>query len=134
MKVAIYGAGSMGTVLGAFLAWGGEKIDLVIESVGRATFNQSLKILKKGGRMVVFGATTDDIVDLNLRDFFYGQFKLFGSTMGSREELRQMLSFIEEHHIKPVVDRSYLLDETEKGFEYLRNSEQFGKIAIEISP
>ena len=61
-----------------------ESVDLVIESVGRATFNRSLEILKKGGRIVVFGATTDDTVDLDLRNFFYNQFQLFGSTMGSR--------------------------------------------------
>ena len=60
----------------------GETIDLVIESVGRATFNRSLEVLKKGGRIVVFGATTEDTVDLNLRNFFYNQHQLIGSTMG----------------------------------------------------
>src|SRR5699024_4171045 len=65
-----------------------EKIDLVIDSVGAATFNKSLSILKKGGKMVVFGATAGDTVDINLRAFFYGQYQLLGSTMGSREELR----------------------------------------------
>lgn len=107
-----------------------EKVDIVIESVGRATFNKSLNILKKGGKIVVFGATTDDVVDLNLRKFFYGQFKLYGSTMGSREELRQMLTFIKKHNIHPVVDRSFKLNETKAAFKYLRNSLQFGKIAI----
>src|SRR5699024_3449008 len=56
-----------------------ETIDLVIDSVGRATFNRSLEVLKKGGRIVVFGATTEDSVDLNLREFFYGQYQLIGS-------------------------------------------------------
>src|SRR5699024_2473788 len=62
-----------------------ETIDLVIESVGAATFNSSLSILKKGGKIVVFGATTVDEVTINLREFFYGQYQMFGSTMGSRE-------------------------------------------------
>lgn len=111
-----------------------EIVDVVIESVGRATFNRSLKVLKKGGRIVIFGATTDDVVDLNLREFFYGQFKLYGSTLGSREELKQMLEFIEKYNIYPVVDRSFRLDETEEAFDYLRHSEQFGKIAIQMTP
>lgn len=65
-----------------------ETIDLVIDSVGRATFNRSLAVLKKGGKIVVFGATTEDTVELNLRQFFYAQYTLLGTTMGSREEFR----------------------------------------------
>src|SRR5690625_7912480 len=55
-----------------------ETIDLVIDSVGRATFNRSLEVVKRGGKMVVFGATTEDTVDINLRQFFYKQDKLLG--------------------------------------------------------
>lgn len=109
-----------------------ETIDLVIESVGRTTFNRSLAQLKQGGRIVVFGATTDDVVELNLRDFFYGQYQLIGSTMGSREELRDMLMFIEKHNIHPVVDRVFPLDETKAAFNYLEPNKQFGKIAIHM--
>jgi len=110
-----------------------ETIDLVIESVGRATFNRSLDIVKHGGRIVVFGATTEDVVELNLRDFFYGQYQLIGSTMGSREELRDMIRFIEEHNIVPVLDRTYSLDETQKAFDYLEANKQFGKISIQMN-
>ncbi|MGM8364309.1 zinc-binding dehydrogenase [Virgibacillus sp. W0181] len=110
-----------------------ETIDLVIDSVGRATFNRSLEIVKKGGRVVIFGATTGDTVDLNLRNFFYSQYHLFGSTMGSREELKELLAFMEEHNIHPVVDRTFTLDETQAAFDYLEPNKQFGKIAIRIS-
>ena len=65
-----------------------ESIDLVIDSVGAATFNRSLAVLKQGGKMVVYGATTEDEVTLNLRSFFYGQYQLLGSTIGSRSEFR----------------------------------------------
>lgn len=110
-----------------------ETIDLVIESVGRATFNKSLSILKKGGRIVVFGATTEDTVGLNLRDFFYGQFQLFGSTMGSREELREMLAHIEKYQTKPVIDKVYHLKDAPDAFEYVEQSQQFGKVALTIN-
>lgn len=110
----------------------GETIDLVIESVGRATFNRSLNILKRGGKIVVFGATTEDTVEFNLREFFYGQYQLFGSTMGSREELQSLLKFMEEHKIHPIVGHTFSLDDIEEAVEFLKENKQFGKIAIEI--
>lgn len=111
----------------------GETIDLVIDSVGEATFNRSLDVLKKGGRIVIFGATTDDIVDFNLRKFFYGQYQLFGSTMGSREELRAMLKYMESHNMRPVVDKAFSLDEAKDAFNHLASGNQFGKVVLRIS-
>jgi zinc-binding alcohol dehydrogenase/oxidoreductase len=110
----------------------GEKVDLVIESIGRATFEKSLQQLRPGGTVVTFGATTDDEVTFNIRDFFYGQFNLLGSTMGSREEFREMIDFIEKHEIKPVIDRVYPLSDGKKALERLKDSENFGKIALTI--
>ncbi|GAA0613833.1 zinc-binding dehydrogenase [Virgibacillus siamensis] len=110
-----------------------ETVDLVIESVGRATFNRSLEILKKGGRMVVFGATTEDTVELDLRAFFYGQYQLFGSTMGSRQELKAMLDHVSKHQVRPIVDRTFTLDEAEQAMDYLAEGKQFGNVALRIS-
>ncbi|KAA0957291.1 zinc-binding dehydrogenase [Planococcus sp. ANT_H30] len=110
-----------------------ETIDLVIDSVGGATFNRSLDILKKGGRIVIFGATTEDTVDFNLRQFFYGQYQLFGSTMGSREELRDMLDHMESYNMRPVVDKTYSLDQAQEAFDYLASGNQFGKVVLKIS-
>lgn len=114
-------------------AFANETIDIVIESVGKATFNRSLEVLKRGGRIVVFGATTEDIVELDLRKFFYGQYQLFGSTMGSREELRQMLDHMEQFKTKPVIDRVYDLDDGLDAFQILKSSEQFGKLVLTIN-
>jgi len=111
----------------------GETIDLVIESVGRATFNRSLGVLKKGGRIVVFGATTDDTVDLDLRAFFYGQYQLFGSTLGSREELRDMIAHVEKYGTQPVVDRVFNLEDAAEAFDYIEDSKQFGKVVFQVS-
>lgn len=109
-----------------------ETIDLVIESIGRATFNRSLEILKKGGRLVVFGATTEDVIDLDLRELFNKQQQIIGSMMGSRDELREMLAFTEKHNIRPIIDQTLPLEEALKGFEILENSSQFGKIVFTI--
>ncbi|EDL66249.1 zinc-binding dehydrogenase [Bacillus sp. SG-1] len=110
-----------------------ETIDIVIESIGRATFTKSLKGLRKGGTLVTFGATTEDEIEINIRDFFYSQLNLLGSTMGSAEEFKEMLEFISEHSITPVVDSVYPLEEYEKAMDRLKNSENLGKIAFRVS-
>ncbi|WP_085992549.1 zinc-binding dehydrogenase [Oceanobacillus senegalensis] len=109
-----------------------ETIDLVIESVGGATFNRSLEVLKKGGRIVTFGSSTNDEIHFNLRSFFYGQYHLFGTTMGSREELREMLQFVEKNGIHPVVDQTFNLSEAQTALDYLSEGNQFGKLALYI--
>lgn len=110
-----------------------ETIDLVIDSVGGATFNRSLDVLKKGGRIVIFGATTADNVDFNLRSFFYGQYQLLGSTMGSRDELRELITHMEAYETHPVVDRVFALDQAQEAFDYLASGKQFGKVVLRIS-
>ncbi|WP_226659541.1 zinc-binding dehydrogenase [Guptibacillus hwajinpoensis] len=110
-----------------------EKVDLVIESVGAATFNRSLDVLEKGGALVIFGSSTGDKIEFDLRTFFYGQYNLLGSTMGSAEEFNEMVAFVQENSIKPVMDRVFDLQDIQEAFEHLNESHQFGKIAVKIS-
>ncbi|MFL0363482.1 zinc-binding dehydrogenase [Pseudobacillus sp. 179-B 2D1 NHS] len=113
-------------------ALGDEKMDLVIECVGAATFNKSLEQLRPGGTIVTFGASAGDEVNINLRTFFYGQFNLLGSTMGSAEEFSEMLKFIESYKIKPVVDTVYPLSKFKQAFKRMEEAEQLGKIGFSI--
>src|SRR5699024_6240548 len=83
---------------------------------------RSLNVLKRGGKIVVFGATTEDTVDFNLREFFYGQYQLFGSTMGSREELNELLLFMEKHEIKTIVGHTYPLHQIEEVIDFFRDN------------
>lgn len=115
------------------VALDGLKMDLVIECVGAATFNKSLAQLKKGGTIVTFGASAGDVVQLDLRSFFYGQFNMLGSTMGSTEEYKEMLEFMSTHKIKPVMDRMYTLDEYTEAFDRIEKAEQIGKIGFIIN-
>lgn len=110
----------------------GEKVDLVIESVGHATFQKSLDSVKTGGTIVTFGASAGDETPINLRAFFYGQLNLLGSTLGSAEELREALSFIEKHTIHPVMDQTFPLSDYKAAFHRLERGEQIGKIAFAI--
>lgn len=113
-------------------AMDGEKVDLVIESVGAATWDKSLGRLRRGGTIVTFGATAGDEITLNLRTFFYAQQNLLGTTMGSSEEFREMLAFVEKHQIRPVLDKVYPLPEAAEALKRLNGGEQFGKIGLRI--
>jgi NADPH:quinone reductase and related Zn-dependent oxidoreductases len=110
----------------------GRKVDRVIESVGAATFNRSLSLLRPGGTIVAFGASAGDEVALNLRGFFYNQWNLHGSTMGSIEEFYKMLTLFNRSQIHPAVDSVYELADTVKALQRLKDGTQFGKIAVSI--
>ncbi len=107
-----------------------EQVSLLIESIGASTFNKSLDIVKPGGTIVTFGATTEDEVTIDIRKFFYAQQNLLGSTMGSREEFVEMLAFIDKYQIKPIVNKTYSPEEYNEAFTYLKNSENFGKLVF----
>ena len=113
-------------------AMGGGKVDVVIESVGAATFDKSLDAVRKGGTIVTFGSSTGDLVTFDLRKFFYGQYTLKGSTMGSFEEYEAMIRFVEDHDLHPVVDAMYPAEEFREAFQRLENAEQTGKIVLQI--
>ncbi|WCK52701.1 zinc-binding dehydrogenase [Aneurinibacillus sp. Ricciae_BoGa-3] len=110
----------------------GEKVDLVIDSVGAATFHKCLNALKPGGTLVTFGATAGDEIKIDIRSFFYGQLNLLGSTMGSREEFRGMLQFITKHEIRPVIDRYYPLSEAGQALSRLKETQNMGNIGLHI--
>ena len=110
----------------------GEKVDLVIESVGPATLNKAIDSLRVGGTIVIFGATTGEEVNINLKTLYFGQFNILGTTMGSHEEFKEMLHFIEKYQIKPVIDRVYPHDDTKSAFRRMQDGTQFGKIGLLI--
>ncbi|MBD8004394.1 zinc-binding dehydrogenase [Bacillus norwichensis] len=110
----------------------GEKVDLVIESVGAATFSKSLGQLRPGGTIVTFGASAGDEINLDLRTFFYGQYNMLGTTMGSAEEFKEMIEFVEKHKIKPEIEAIFPLSKYEIAFNRLEEAEQFGKVGFLI--
>jgi NADPH:quinone reductase-like Zn-dependent oxidoreductase len=103
--------------------------DVVIESVGPATWEQSVRALKSGGRMVVCGGTSGPKVELNLPRLFFKQFEIIGSTMGSYEEFAEVTRLI-AGGLAVHVDRTYPLDEYDAALERLAQGEQLGKIVL----
>ncbi|MGG3279154.1 zinc-binding dehydrogenase [Paenibacillus solani] len=111
----------------------GEKVDVILDSIGPATFSKYLDVIKPNGRIVSFGASSGDSVEVSLRALFYPQLSWIGTSMGSREEFGDMLRFMEEHAIRPLIDRIYPLNETAEAFRRMTAGEQFGNIGLDLT-
>ena len=107
-----------------------EGVDIVLEHVGAATWDESVKSLKGGGTLVTCGATTGPSVGIDLRHLFARQLTLLGSYMGTMGELHEVLKHLFAGRLKPVVDRVFPLREIRAAHEYLEKSQMFGKIAV----
>jgi len=109
-----------------------EGVDIVIEHVGAATWDESLKSLKTGGTLVTCGATTGPNVGVDLRHLFARQLSLLGSYMGTMGELHEVLGHVFAGRLKPVVDRVFPLSDLSAAHEYLEKSQMFGKIVVTL--
>ena len=108
-------------------------VDVVVENVGDATWQTSLRCLCKGGRLVTCGATAGPLVETDVRRLFWNQYTIMGSTMGNAAEYRDVVAQLALGQLRPIVDRVLPLAETRAGFERLQRGEQLGKIAIAIT-
>ncbi len=106
--------------------------DVVIENVGEATWDQSLRALARGGRLVICGATTGPMVTIDLRRLFWYQWSILGSTMGNAAEYQEVVRLLSAGELRPLVDRVFPFTEARAAFERLERSAQLGKIAIQI--
>jgi NADPH:quinone reductase-like Zn-dependent oxidoreductase len=107
-----------------------ERVDGVFETVGRATWSHSVKSLKPGGVIVISGATTGDASPAELQRIFFLQLRVVGSTMGTRDELLDLLSFCVQKDIHPLVGMELPLASAEEGFRAMMDGETAGKIVF----
>jgi len=107
-------------------------VDIVIEHVGEATWQKSIRSLARGGRLVTCGATTGPNGCIDLRVLFARQLTLHGSYMGTKSELLRAARFFFVGQLKPVVDRTYPLAEAAAAHRRMEDSGQFGKIVLEV--
>jgi len=107
-------------------------VDVVVEHTGGATWPGSMASLRRGGRLVTCGSTTEPVVSLDLRHLFVKQFQVFGSYMGSRSDLLSVMAFLSNGRLKPVVDRTFPLDKAAEAHRYLDSRAQFGKVVLTI--
>lgn len=113
-------------------ATGGKGVEVVVEHVGGEVFERSLKALARGGRLVLCGATAGAEARLNLRAVFFKSLSILGSTMGSLDELKEVVRFVESGRLRPVVDRTFPLAEAAAAQEVLARREQFGKVVLTV--
>lgn len=109
---------------------GGKGVDVVFEHVGKDTWQESMKSLKKNGRIVTCGGTTGYEVNLDTGDVIYSELTVLGSRGGTRIELKQVLDLVAKKRIRPVFDKEFQLEKAVDAQERMENRKQFGKIVL----
>jgi NADPH:quinone reductase-like Zn-dependent oxidoreductase len=106
------------------------RVDAVLETVGKATWDHSLKSLRPGGVVVVAGATTGPDPSADLARLFWRQLSVVGSSMGTLAELQRLCSFLEQTGVRPLVDSQHSLAGAHDAFARLADGSEFGKIVV----
>ncbi len=107
-------------------------VDVVIDSVGEATWSQSLIALAKRGRLVTCGGTSGPHVQVDVRRMFWNQWTLMGSTMGNDEEFRAISEAFAGGDLLPPVDSVWPLERAREAYERLESGAQFGKVVVSL--
>jgi NADPH:quinone reductase-like Zn-dependent oxidoreductase len=106
------------------------RVDAVMETVGAATWQHSLRAVRPGGTVVLSGATSGRTAETELSRIYFLQLRVLGSTMGTREELERLVMFCARADVRPVVDRILPLQQAREGFAALERGEVFGKVVL----
>jgi len=112
---------------------GGRGADVIVDSVGEHSWKISLKSLRRGGRLVVCGATSGPMVALDLRRLFWHQWSLLGSTLGSHREYAEIVGLAGAGKLWPIVDTVVSLSNAISAYERMRRGEQMGKLVVEVA-
>jgi NADPH:quinone reductase-like Zn-dependent oxidoreductase len=109
-----------------------ERVDAVMETVGRATWGHSVRSLKPGGKLVVSGATSGDAPSAELSRVFFLQLSVIGSTMGTRDELDRLARFCLERDIRPAIHATMPLTDAREGFRAMLEGDIVGKVVFTL--
>jgi NADPH:quinone reductase-like Zn-dependent oxidoreductase len=108
-----------------------QRVDAVMETVGKATWSHSLKALRPGGTVVISGATSGPDPDrTELNRIFFLQLRVIGSTMGSRDELAALTALLDISGVRPVIDRVLPMEKARDGFSAMAGGDVFGKVVF----
>jgi NADPH:quinone reductase-like Zn-dependent oxidoreductase len=105
-------------------------VDVVFDHVGASIWEENIKMLTKGGRLVTCGATSGYEAKTDLRYVFYKQLQILGSTMGRKGDLLTIMNLIEQGKLKPVIDRVLPLSEVRQAHQIVEEGRHFGKIVL----
>jgi NADPH:quinone reductase-like Zn-dependent oxidoreductase len=112
---------------------GDRGVDVVVDSVGAATWPLDFQCVRKGGRIVLCGVTTGAQAETNLRTLYWNQLNVLGSTLGSMEDFRQVLDAANVNKLRPVIDEVFPLDRAREAMAKMEADRQFGKIVLRVS-
>jgi zinc-binding alcohol dehydrogenase/oxidoreductase len=101
-----------------------------VESVGPATFDQSVRSTAAGGRIAVCGSTSGQKIELTVPVLFFKQLEIIGSTMFTHEEFRQVTALVDSHKVHPQVDNAFAFEELPAALARLDSGDQLGKVAL----
>lgn len=107
-------------------------VDVVVDNVGVATFNDSIRSTRIGGRILVVGNTSGPLVELDLRQVFARQVSIIGSTMGPHQDFVKVMNLVFAGKLKPVIGAVLKLDEIRQGVEMLEQFDVFGKVVLTV--
>jgi NADPH2:quinone reductase len=109
---------------------GGTGVDMVVDHIGAATWEDSIDSLAKCGRVVTCGATTGAAVETDIRKVFWNHLDIRGSTMASPGEVENVLALVWDDTFEPCVRETLPMSQAARGHELLENREGFGKVVL----
>ncbi|MBN8210527.1 zinc-binding dehydrogenase [Bacillus sp. NTK071] len=108
----------------------GGPIDAVLDVVGDALFHTSLEVLRKGGRFCTSGSAGGQKTELDFRTMYLKHITLIGSVLGTRDEFERLMKAVSEGKVKPIIDRTFPLEEAREAQSYFKKSGKLGKIVL----
>ena len=108
-------------------------VDVVVDSVGQASWQSSLGALGKSGRLVTCGATSGPVVKTDARKLFWNQWTILGSTMGNNAEFATVVNELREQRLLPPIDSVFDIAQGKQAFERLESGAQFGKVVVRVA-
>lgn len=130
--------GAKGGVLYTEEKWGkplgklSRGIDVVIDGAPAVSFSQYSRVLNMGARVVIYGPTGGPKFEVIAPELFFRHASIYGSAMGTEEDFRNMMAFVDKQNLKPVIDKTFSLDQAVEALLYLKNEHGMGKVVVTI--
>ncbi len=107
-------------------------VDVVLDGAPSPSFSNYVRSINPGARIVIYGSTAGNEVKFNATDIFLKSASIVGSQVGDPQDFKDMLAFVNTHHIKPVIEQVFPLAEAREALLHLQNSHKFGKVVVKI--
>ena len=107
-------------------------VDVVLDGAPAPSFANYVRAINPGARIVIYGSTAGDKFEITATGIFLKSASIVGSQVGDPQDFREMLAFVEQHRIKPVIERSFPLAQAREALLYLEQEHKFGKVVVTV--